>query len=87
MLNRSTGGRAIDRARDKGWVKATLNGGDHRVTDFNMTPAAKIVPRRLQKVASRQLHRALEGLTASELRQLDRILERIVTNFYRLQIE
>jgi DNA-binding MarR family transcriptional regulator len=87
LLKRSTGGRAIERMRDKGWVKTTQNPIDHRVTDVELTSTAKEITRSLQKVTSRQLQRAMNGLTAGELRQLDSMLLRIVGNLSRLLIE
>lgn len=87
LLKRSTGGRAIERMRDKGWVKTTQNSIDHRVTDVELTSTAREMTCSLQKVTSRQLHRAMNGLTAGELRQLDSMLLRIVGNLSRLVIE
>ena len=87
LLKRSTGGRAIERMRDKGWVKTTLNPTDHRVTDVELTPTAKKITHDLQQVTSRQLHRAMDGLTVTELRNFDSMLLRIVKNLSRLPIE
>lgn len=87
LLKRSTGGRAIERMREKGWVKTTLNKTDHRVTDVELTPAGKKMAQDLRQVTSRQLHRATNGLSASELRQLDDMLTRIIANLSRLPIE
>jgi MarR family transcriptional regulator, organic hydroperoxide resistance regulator len=87
LLKRSTGGRAIERMRDKGWVKTTLNEVDHRVTDVELTAAGKKMAHSLREVTSRQLHRAMSGLTTSELRQFDDLLARIISNLSRLPIE
>ncbi len=87
LQKRSTGGRAIERMRDKGWVTTTLNEADHRVTDVELTPAGKKMAANLREVTSRQLHRATSGLSAAELRQLDDILLRIITNLSKLPIE
>lgn len=87
LLKRSTGGRAIERMREKGWVTTTLNDVDHRVTDVQLTAEGKKMANHLKQVTSRQLHRATHGLSTSELRQLDDILVRIIANLSRLPIE
>lgn len=87
LLKRSTGGRAIERMREKGWVKTTLNDVDHRVTDVELTAAGRRMAHNLREVTSRQLHRATSGLSSSELRQLDDILVRIIGNLSKLPIE
>lgn len=87
LLKRSTGGRAIERMRDRGWVTTTLNDVDHRVTDVQLTAEGKKMAKHLREVTSRQLHRATSGLSANELRQFDDILVRIIANLSRLPIE
>ena len=87
LLKRSTGGRAIERMKDKGWVRTTLNEVDHRVTDVELTAAGRKMAHDLRQVTSRQLHRAMNGLSTSELRQLDDLLVRIIANLSRLPIE
>ena len=87
LLKRSTGGRAIERMREKGWVRTSLNPVDHRVTDVELTPAGRKMATSLRKVTSRQLHRAMSGLTTAELRQFDDILARVIANLSRLPIE
>jgi MarR family transcriptional regulator, organic hydroperoxide resistance regulator len=87
LLKRSTGGRAIERMRDKGWVKTTLDEVDHRVTNVELTPAGRKMAHSLREVTSRQLHRAVSGLSTGELRQFDDMLARIIANLSRLPIE
>jgi len=87
LLMRSTGGRAVERMRDKGWVKTTLNEVDNRVTDVQLTPSGEKTAHQLRMVTSRQLHRATHGMTATELRQLDDMLVRIITNLSKLPLE
>jgi DNA-binding MarR family transcriptional regulator len=87
LLKRSTGGRAIERMRDKGWVTTTLNEVDHRVTDVELTPEGTKMAKHLRQITSRQLHRATNGLTTAELRRLDDCLDRIIANLSRLPIE
>jgi len=87
LLKRSTGGRAIERMKEKGWVRTTLNAIDNRVTDVELTPTAQAITHELQAVASRQLQRAMDGLGATEIRQFDKTLRHIVENLSRLQIE
>lgn len=87
LLKRSTGGRAIERMRGKGWVKTNLNEIDHRVTNVDLTAIGKKMAHGLREVTSRQLHRAMSGLSTSELRQFDDMLVRIIGNLSRLPIE
>lgn len=87
LLKRSTGGRAIERMKRKGWVETELNSEDRRETDVELTPAGKKVTRSLMEVTSRQLHRAINGFSAAELRRFDDMLVRVIANLSRLPIE
>lgn len=87
LLKRSSGGRAIERMRDKGWVKTASNEVDQRVTDVKLTSDGEKMGRSLLELTSRQLHRAVDGLSAAELRQFEGLLVRIIENLSRLPIE
>jgi DNA-binding MarR family transcriptional regulator len=68
-------------------VKTTLNEGDHRVTDVQLTREGKNMAKHLREITSRQLHRATSSLTNAELRQFDDMLVRIIANLSKLPIE
>jgi MarR family transcriptional regulator, organic hydroperoxide resistance regulator len=87
LVKRSTGGRAIERMRDKGWVTTSLNKVDQREIDVELTATGKQLSRQLKEVTGRQLLRATNGFTAAELKQLASMLERIGSNLSRLPIE
>ncbi|HKZ73789.1 MAG TPA: MarR family winged helix-turn-helix transcriptional regulator [Steroidobacteraceae bacterium] len=87
LVKRSTGGRAIERMRDNGWVTTSLNKIDQREIDVELTAAGKRVTRELKEVTGRQLLRATTGFTAAELKELAGMLERIGRNLSRLPIE
>lgn len=87
LLKRSSGGRAIERMRDKGWVETASNEVDQRVTDVKLTPAGRKMGHSLLELTSRQLHRAMSGFSAAELRQFEAMLVRIIENLSRLPIE
>jgi len=87
LVKRSTGGRAIERMRDNGWVTTSLNRIDQREIDVELTAAGKRVTRELKEVTGRQLLRATTGFTAAELKELAGMLERIGRNLSRLPIE
>ena len=87
LLKRSTGGRAIERMRIKGLVKASPSKTDQREIDVELTAPGKLLVRRLREVTGRQLQRAINGFSASELKQLTSMLERIGSNLSRLPIE
>jgi len=87
LLKPSTGSRAIERMRENGWVKTETSTTDARETDVELTPLGKKVAMGLREVTSRQLHRAVDGLSAMELRQLATCLHKIGGNLSRLPIE
>lgn len=87
LVKRSTGGRAIERMRDKRLVKTSPNKDDLREMDVELTPIGEQLARQLREVTGRQLLRATNGLSASDLKELTRMLEHIGTNLSRLPIE
>jgi DNA-binding MarR family transcriptional regulator len=87
LLKPSTGSRAIERMREKGWVSTQTNAIDARETDVELTTAGRKVASSLREVTSRQLHRAVDGLSAAELRQLSTLLRRIGDNLSKSPIE
>jgi DNA-binding MarR family transcriptional regulator len=87
LLKPSTGSRAIERMRENDWVRTETSTTDARETDVELTPTGKKVAMGLREVTSRQLHRAVDGLSATELRQLAACLRKIGDNLSRLPIE
>ena len=87
LLKPSTGSRAIERMREKDWVKTEVNNTDAREIEVELTPTGKKVAMGLREFTSRQLHRALEGLSTPEIRQLGGCLRKIGDNLSRLPIE
>jgi Transcriptional regulators len=87
LVKRSTGGRAIERMRDKGWIRTSPSKIDQREIDVELTASGKELARQLREVTGRQLHRAINGFSAAELKQLSSMLERIGSNLSRLPIE
>lgn len=87
LLKSSTGSRALERMKEKGWVSTETNSIDARGTDVTLTPAGKKVALSLREVTSRQLQRAVSGLSAAELKQCATLLKKIGDNLSRLPIE
>lgn len=87
LVKRSTGGRAIERMRNKGWAKTSPSKADQREIDVELTASGKQLTRQLRQVTGRQLLRAINGFSATELKHLAGMLERIGSNLSRLPIE
>jgi MarR family transcriptional regulator, organic hydroperoxide resistance regulator len=87
LVKRSTGSRAIDRMREKGWVRTESNEEDFRSTKVELTGEGRKIAGMLRQSTSKQLERAADGLSAADLKQLASILRRMTENLGRLQIE
>jgi MarR family transcriptional regulator, organic hydroperoxide resistance regulator len=87
LLKRSTGSRAIDRMVQKGWVRTESNEEDFRSTKIELTAEGKKIAGMLRQSTAKQLARAADGLSASDLKQLASILRRMTENLGRLHIE
>ncbi len=87
LLKRSTTSRALERMRKEGWVTQTLDETDQRVTNVYLTPAGRELADHVMPFGSRQLHRAVEGMTDKQIEQLVSLLDHMVKNLSKLPIE
>jgi MarR family transcriptional regulator, organic hydroperoxide resistance regulator len=87
LMKRSTVSRALVRMVNEGWVETRLNAEDHRITDVQLTDAGKTRSSEVMALGSRQLKRAVDGLSAKDLDELTRMLKHMVANLSRLPIE
>lgn len=87
LVKRSTASRALMRMKREGWVDTAPNSVDNRLVDVTITALGRERTARLMELASRQLHRAVEGLDDGEIRHLVATLQHIVENLSRLPIE
>jgi len=72
--------RHLDRLERKGLVARSRDPDDRRQISVRLTPAGKLLHRRLRAVARRVDDRVCEGLTERDRSDLERVLERIRTN-------
>lgn len=87
LLKRSTVSRALVRMSKEGWAESRLNEQDNRITDVYLTKAGKARSAEVMGLGSRQLQRAVDGLSAKDLDELTRILKHLIHNLSRLPIE
>jgi MarR family transcriptional regulator for hemolysin len=72
--------RHLDRLEREGLVTRARDLEDRRQISVKLTPAGKVLHRRLRAVALRVDDRVCEGLTDLDRSDLERVLERIRTN-------
>lgn len=87
LRKRSTVSRALTRMTREGWVETTLNRNDNRLTDVRLTKAGRKLASQVMVLGSRQVHRAVSGLSRAELGELTRLLKHLIGNLDRLPIE
>ncbi|KAB7648301.1 MarR family winged helix-turn-helix transcriptional regulator [Polymorphobacter fuscus] len=87
LTKRSTVSRLIERMTEQGLVSTEANPDDSRITEVTLTVAGQQLLRTLTPVVGRQMARAMEGLSARDITQLQRILTRIGQNLSKLPIE
>ncbi len=87
LLKRSTASRALERMRRDGWVEDGENQVDSRITDVHLTSAGRELSEQVMRLGSRQLKRAVEGLTDKQMTQLVSLLQTLVQNLSKLSIE
>ena len=72
--------RHLDRLERQGLIRRSRDPDDRRQISVRLTPAGKLLHRRLRAVARRVDDRVCEGLTDRDRSDLERVLERIRTN-------
>ncbi|MEX2123438.1 MAG: MarR family transcriptional regulator [Woeseia sp.] len=87
LMKRSTVSRSVERMRSESWVVTAPNLQDSRLTDVTLTDAGLQKAQRVMQLGSRQLHRAMEGVSEEEIRVFVGLLQRIVANLSKLPIE
>lgn len=87
LLKRSTASRIVDRMRDDNLVTTRANGDDNRLTDVKLTERGRTVVEHAMRYGSRQLHRAMDGVSESEVTGLVALLQRITANLSKLSID
>ena len=74
----ATSGSVISRLESKGWVRRQEDPGDRRRKLLSITAEGRRVVQRLQRQVDRVQDRILEPLSATEGRQLVRLLAKLV---------
>lgn len=87
LLKRSTASRIVDRMREDDLVTTRANGDDNRLTDVKLTERGREVVEHAMRYGSRQLHRAMDGVSEEEVVGLVSLLRRITTNLSKLTID
>jgi DNA-binding MarR family transcriptional regulator len=82
LVNRSNVTGLVDRMEQAGWVERTAESGDRRVKMVQLTPSGRKLLERAEKAYYLRVDEIMGGLSANEVRQLCRLLERI-----RLQLK
>ena len=72
--------RHLDRLERQGLISRSRDPDDRRQISVSLTPAGKLLHRRLRAVARRVDERVCEGLTERDRSDLERVLGRIRTN-------
>ena len=72
--------RHLDRLERQGLISRSRDPDDRRQISVSLTPAGKLLHRRLRAVARRVDERVCEGLTDRDRSDLERVLERIRAN-------
>ena len=86
-VKRSTVSRALDRMRKEGLITQKLNADDNRITDVYLTPVGRELAEVVMPFGSRQLLRAVQGLSEKQLESLVNMLKHLVFNLSKLPIE
>lgn len=87
LLKRSTASRALERMRREGWVDGSPNRADNRITDVYLTTSGRELAEQVMQLGSRQLKRAVDGLSEKQLMELVTLLQTLVRNLSKLPIE
>lgn len=87
LLKRSTASRIVDRMREDGLVTTSVNDEDNRLTNVDLSARGTEIVENAMRYGSRQLHRALDGVSDQEVVALVALLQRITANLSKLAIE
>ena len=87
MIKRSTTSRALDRMRKEGLISQSADDKDNRITNVYLSTAGRALAQKTMRFASRQLQRAVHGLSEEQLESLVSLLEHLVFNLSKLPIE
>ena len=79
-IDRTTLTRTVDRMEDAGWLARLADDADARVTRLALTAAGRRMFERVWPEVQRLNDLALEGLTASQIESLKRILGQMRAN-------
>ena len=79
-IDRTTLTRTIDRMEEAGWLARVADAADMRVTRLELSPAGRRMFERIWPEVEKLNALALEGVSKAEIRDLQRILERMHAN-------
>ena len=79
-IDRTTLTRTIDRMEEAGWLARVADAADMRVTRLELSAAGRRMFERIWPEVEKLNALALEGVSKTEIRDLQRILERIRAN-------
>ena len=83
MIDRTLLSRILSDLEKRGFVRKRSNPNDMRYTGIFLTPAGTKKFAELLPIARRQIERAVSGLSAAELSQLNKTLSTIMRNLSR----
>ena len=79
-IDRTTLTRTIDRMEEAGWLARVADAADMRVTRLELSAAGRRMFERIWPEVEKLNALALEGISKAEIRDLQRILERVHSN-------
>ena len=79
-IDRTTLTRTIDRMEEAGWLARVADAADMRVTRLELSAAGRRMFERIWPEVEKLNALALEGVSKAEIRELQRILERMRAN-------
>jgi len=80
LVKQSTLSRLLDRMEETGLIRRRPRRGDERITEIYLAPAGREMLARVLGIAGEVYARAVAGLSARELRELRRLLKRMLDN-------
>lgn len=80
LIKQSTLSRLLDRMEETGLIRRRPRRGDERITEIYLAPAGRDMLARVLGIAGEVYARAVAGLTARELKELRRLLKRMLDN-------
>jgi len=87
LIKRATTSRALERMKKEGWITQVTDANDNRITNVHLSKTGRELAAKVMCFGSRQLQRAVKGLEQSQIEELVKLLNHMVSNLSKLSIE